>query len=79
MGFICILCPKTGQQVFTGIETDRDGFDEMPIVQSTMHCWVCGGQHVWSKRWATFVESTPSAPRLPLGSGVTVDSRLRSR
>lgn len=78
MGLICIQCPQTGQQVFTGVEMERAGFDAMAVVQSTMHCWVCGGEHTWSKRWATFVERRRTTPRLPMRSGEKVDTRLRS-
>jgi hypothetical protein len=41
----------------------RYEFDAMPMVQATMHCWACGGEHAWSKRWATFVEGR--APPVP--------------
>jgi len=42
MGSITILCPRTGQQVQTGIRTTRYEFDAMPMMQATMHCWTCG-------------------------------------
>lgn len=56
MGLITILCPRTGQQVSTGVEADRTTFDRMPMVRATMRCWLCGGEHSWSKRWATLVD-----------------------
>jgi len=59
MGVITILCPRTGKQVSTGIEIDRDQFARMRETRFTMSCWLCGGEHVWSKRWATFVEDVP--------------------
>ena len=59
MGVITILCPRTGKQVSTGIEIDRLHFDHMRETRFTMTCWLCGGEHVWSKRWATFVEDVP--------------------
>jgi hypothetical protein len=59
MGVITILCPKTGQQVSTGIQMDQASFKAMPIKQSVMRCWACGGEHSWSKRWATFSDSIP--------------------
>ena len=78
MGLIYIQCPRTGQQVFTGTEIDRAGFTQLSMAKSTMHCWVCGGEHTWSKRWATFVERRSTAARLPMRSGERVDARLRS-
>ena len=59
MGVITILCPRTGKQVSTGIEIDRDQFARMRETRFTMSCWLCGGEHEWSKRWATFVEDVP--------------------
>jgi hypothetical protein len=70
MGLICIQCPRTGQQVFTGVEIDRAHFNQMSLAQSTMHCWICGGEHTWSKRWAILVERPSTQARMPLRSGV---------
>ena len=56
MGVITIQCPRTGKQVSTGVEIDRVHFDRMRETRFTMSCWLCGREHVWSKRWATFVE-----------------------
>ena len=61
MGSVTILCPRTGQQVQTGVKMTRYEFDAMPVVQETMHCWACGGEHSWSKRWARL--SRIQAPR----------------
>jgi hypothetical protein len=67
MGVITIQCSRTGKRVSTGIELDRSHFDRMRETRFTMTCWVCGGEHVWSKRWATFVEdfSDEDQDRLP--------------
>lgn len=62
MGSVTILCPRTGQQVPTGVEMTRYEFDAMPLTQATMHCWACGGEHTWSKRWATFSEGREAVP-----------------
>jgi hypothetical protein len=64
MGVITILCPKTGQQVSTGIHMDQAAFKAMPIKQSVMRCWACGAEHNWSKRWATLQESVPEKMEL---------------
>ena len=57
MGEITILCPRTGRQVSTGLEIDRAHFDRMRNTRYTLNCWLCGGEHVWSKRCGTFVET----------------------
>lgn len=59
MGVVTILCPRTGHHISTGIELDRIHFDRMRDTRFTLNCWLCGGEHVWSKRWATFVENYP--------------------
>ena len=64
MGSITILCPRTGQQVQTGVRMTRYEFDAMPMIQATMHCWACGGEHSWSKRWATFVDDRDPVPEV---------------
>jgi len=63
MGVITILCPRTGQQVSTGVEVDRIHFDRMGNSRFSLRCWECGNEHVWSKRWATFVEDFPRKPQ----------------
>jgi hypothetical protein len=54
MGVITILCPNTGRQVSTGIKLERAHFERMRSTSFTLTCWACGGEHVWSKRWASF-------------------------
>ena len=60
MGLITILCPRTGQQVPTGLETDSTTFEAIDDVRARVTCWACGGEHIWSKRWATFVAEETS-------------------
>ena len=59
MGIVTILCPITGRQVSTGLEVDPSAFRAMPNRQFTMRCWACGGEHIWSKRWATLAQFDP--------------------
>jgi hypothetical protein len=61
MGVITILCPRTGRRVSTGIEIDRIYFDRMRETRFTLKCWMCGDEHVWSKRWAMLSEDDPRA------------------
>ena len=56
MGFIAIFCPRTGREVSTGIESDRDGFDRLRPMIVRMKCPACGSEHVWSKATARLVE-----------------------
>lgn len=59
MGIVTILCPRTGRQVSTGLEVDPPPFRAMPGKKFSMHCWACGGEHIWSKRWATLSQDDP--------------------
>jgi hypothetical protein len=69
MGTLTILCTQTGRQVSTGVYVDRRGFSAMATDQRSLQCWACGGQHRWSKRWATL------APIL-IRSGETVGREI---
>jgi hypothetical protein len=70
MSFVAILCPKTGQRVSTGLEMERSTFDALPLAYRTVDCWACGGQHIWSRRWATLIEcDSPEARR----AGIPID------
>lgn len=55
MGTVMILCTVTGRQVSTGVHLDRKTFAALPPRQYVMHCWACGREHGWSRRWATYV------------------------
>ncbi len=57
MSIVTIMCPKTGKQVSTGVEMDPRAFRGMPLTRRfTFHCWMCGHEHEWTKRWATLLE-----------------------
>jgi len=60
MGFIAMYCPRTGREVSTGVESDRDAFQKLRPIVSRMKCPACGSEHVWSKATARLVE-TPAA------------------
>jgi hypothetical protein len=55
MGTLTILCTETGCQVSTGVYVDRRGLNAMATDQRSMRCRACGGEHRWSKRWATLM------------------------
>lgn len=63
MGILWIVCPVTGRKVSTGIETDRDSFDQIPA--TPMKCPDCGEQHAWKAMQPKLVEEaqTPSGRR----------------
>ena len=54
MGVIVIRCPRTGNEVSTGVEIDADRFKTLPPTVSRMRCPACGSEHAWSKRSASF-------------------------
>ena len=61
MGMVTIMCPRTGKQVSTGVELDRFAFNALPVTRHfTTRCWLCGGEHEWSKRWATLMDERSS-------------------
>jgi len=65
MGVVTILCPRMGQQVSTGIELGRKEFAALsPTRHYAMRCWMCGGEHEWSRRWAYYVEDARDLRRL---------------
>ena len=56
MPMVMIRCPQTGQQVFTGVETDRASFQRLPNSGGHLRCPICGKQHEWGKRDARLSE-----------------------
>jgi hypothetical protein len=55
MGFITIMCARTGDFVSTGIEVDEERFKAYPPTVSRIRCPSCGSEHAWSKgrAWLT--------------------------
>jgi hypothetical protein len=47
VGMIVIRCPKTGQEVSTGIEIQPENFQLLPPVAGRVHCPLCGEEHSW--------------------------------
>jgi hypothetical protein len=52
MGTVMIRCPRTGNAVSTGIETERSVFDRLPLVEARLCCSLCGDEHVWTAKEA---------------------------
>jgi hypothetical protein len=57
MAMVMIKCPRSGAPVFTGIETDAATFERLPDTESRVLCPSCGGEHLWRKSDAMFVET----------------------
>jgi hypothetical protein len=63
MSALMILCPKSGQPIPTGIETDELSFQQIPDVLSRARCPVCGLDHAWWKREAWLANSLLAKPQ----------------
>ena len=61
-GFIAMYCPRTGREVSTGVESDREAFQKLKPVVVRMKCPACGSEHVWSKATARLVETLVPGP-----------------
>ena len=57
-------CPATGQEIDTGIETDRRSFASLPFFIAIVGCPSCDGEHEWSNKDAWLCE-TLNYPELP--------------
>jgi ribosomal protein S27AE len=49
MASVMIVCPETGREIYTGIETDETSFAKLPDVLSRTQCPICGHEHVWTR------------------------------
>jgi hypothetical protein len=47
MSLLMIRCPRTGQEVWTGIETEPDSFRKIPDDLFYTSCPHCGLDHAW--------------------------------
>jgi hypothetical protein len=62
---VMVRCPKTGQELSTGVETDSETFERLPDIRAQIKCPVCNLDHNWSTREAWLGNPTPSVPSLP--------------
>ena len=61
MGIVTTMCPRTGKQVSTGVRLNPSAFRMLPTTRHfAFHCWLCGQDHEWSRRWATLVDDNAS-------------------
>lgn len=61
MGVVVMRCPRTGREVPTGTELERDEFHALKPMIHRMRCPACGSEHVWSKGTASWRSSLPGS------------------
>jgi len=47
VGVVMIICPETGYEISTGMETDQSTFSHAPVFFARTYCPVCRTQHEW--------------------------------
>jgi hypothetical protein len=47
VGIIVVRCPKTSQEISTGIEIEPEDFQSLPPVRGRVECPLCGEEHSW--------------------------------
>ena len=58
MAMLMIKCPRTGQVISTGIETDPYSTEPIPRVLVHTPCPYCGTDHAWWPNQAWLVDDT---------------------
>lgn len=59
MNVIWIVCPTSGKEVSTEIETDEESFESLPAFMLTLVCPARGETHDWSDMRGRLVETRP--------------------
>ena len=57
MALLTIECPRTGERISTGIDTDAETFDRLPDAVARVQCPCCGGEHPWRKTDASLTRT----------------------
>jgi hypothetical protein len=68
MSLLMIRCPRTGQEVSTGLETDPDSFQTIPDVLDYTPCPHCGIDHAWWPDEAWLADGPSSRQELSMGA-----------
>ena len=55
MARVTITCPKTGRQVYAGLNLDWSGLEALAEVEHSFDCPVCGETHRWTRAEADLV------------------------
>src|SRR5262249_26261417 len=56
MGAVMVRCPQTGRNIPTGLTTDRESFEAMPVFFARVHCPICRTEHEWFAKEAWVLE-----------------------
>jgi hypothetical protein len=59
MAVLMIKCPRTGQDISTGILTDPDSYQRTPDTLAHTSCPHCGLEHPWWHKDARLAEEGP--------------------
>lgn len=59
MGVIWVVCPSTGTDASTGIETDAESFAALEHFTLSLTCPVCGDRHPWEDMQGYLVGDPP--------------------
>jgi hypothetical protein len=59
MGAVMVRCPETGQDIPTGLVSDRESFRAMPVFFARVHCPICRTEHEWFAQEAWVCEAEP--------------------
>jgi hypothetical protein len=57
MATVMVKCPETGQDLSTGIVTDRASFAATPVFFARVYCPFCRKQHEWFAKDAWLCEA----------------------
>jgi hypothetical protein len=62
MGVVMTRCPRTGDEIPTGIEMANSDFQRAPVFFARAFCPICGAEHEWFAKDAWVCDS----PRPPI-------------
>ena len=48
MARVMIMCPVSVKPIYTHVSCTASEFIDLPIVEATIRCQVCGKQHRWT-------------------------------
>jgi hypothetical protein len=63
MCIVVITCPRTGEDISTGIEIEQESFERLPDVLVRSTCPRCGMRHAWWTREAKLTDTPVNATR----------------